>query len=87
MNVKEEVLFPEFAARCDEARASLRHHMTERGLHERDGWRIYEFTRDLNGRTELVLRPVHPSLSAPDDLECVCTIDEPGSQVSSDCSG
>jgi hypothetical protein len=59
--------------------------MDDRGLYGDGGWSIYEFTRDVGGCTELVMRPMHPRLSAPSDLECVCTIDEPGSNVSSDC--
>jgi len=86
MNGKDPVLFPEFAARCEEPRLALWGHMDERGLYESDGWSIYEFTREVDGRTELVMRPIHPHLSAPPGLECICTIEEPGSKVSSDCS-
>jgi len=38
--------------------------MDERGLYERDGWSIYEFTREVNGGTELVMRPIHPRRDA-----------------------
>jgi len=86
MDAKDAVLFPEFAERCEEPRIALWKHMEERGLYDRDGWRIYEFTRKADGRTELVMRPIHPNLSPPLGLECVCTIDEPGSKVSSDCN-
>ena len=79
------VLFPEFAERCDDARAFLRKHMTERGLHERDGWYIYEFTREVGGRTELAMRPIHPHLTPP-DIECVCKIERPGAPVASTCT-
>jgi hypothetical protein len=86
MSTKDALVFPEFAARCEEARVALRKHMGDRCLHERDGWRIHEFTREVDGRTEIVMRPVHLHLNEPSDLECVCTIDEPGSKVTSDCS-
>jgi hypothetical protein len=85
MDPKEDLLFPEFAARCEEARRALTRQMAERGLHARDGWRIYESIRDVIGRTELVMRPIHSHLESPPDLECVCSIDVPGSAVSSDC--
>ena len=59
--------------------------MADRALRIEDGWRIHEFTRQMDGRMELVMRPVHSRLSAPPDLECWCAIDEPSSAVSSDC--
>jgi len=86
MNERDTFLFPYFSERCGEARAALWKHMDERGLYQRDGWSIYEFTREMSGGTELVMRPIHPRLSAPLGLECVCTIDEPGSKVSADCN-
>ncbi|HLX23191.1 MAG TPA: hypothetical protein VKR38_07585 [Usitatibacter sp.] len=79
-------LLPKFIERCDEARIALWKHMRARGLHESDGWSIYEFIREANGGTELVMRPLHPRLSPPEGLECVCSIDEPGLKVSADCS-
>ena len=82
---KDERLVAEFAARCEEARASLRKHMLELGLRDEDGWRIYEFTRDVGGYTELVMRPMHSRLQAPSDLECSCAIDERGSNISAGC--
>jgi hypothetical protein len=85
MNARDERLSAEFAARCEEARATLQKHMAILGLRAEDGWRVHEFTRQAEGRTELVMRPVHRHLSAPPDLECVCMIDEPGSNISADC--
>jgi hypothetical protein len=86
MNSPEEgSLTRQFTARCVEARALLRKHMGERGLFERDGWRISESTRFRDGKTELVMRPIHLHLPAPDDLECVVTIDEPGSSIETEC--
>ena len=79
-------LSTQFSVRSKEARASLRTHMEERGLYERDGWKIWEQVRHRDGRTELVLRPIHLHLAAPVDLECVVTIDEPGSSISTDCN-
>ena len=75
-----------FATKCDHARSELRRHMTDRGLHEKDGWTIHESMRQANGGTVLVMRPIHMKLPAPADLECTCSIDETGTDISSDCS-
>jgi hypothetical protein len=85
MNARDEDLSREFGLRCDEARAALQRHMAEHGLRIEDGWWIHEFTRQVDGRTELVMRPAHRQLPAPTDLECVCMIDEQGSNASSEC--
>ena len=85
MNTTDEHLYQAFCERCDDARAKLRQHMSELGLHAKDGWSIHESTRQVDGRTELVMRPLHPRLPAPTDLECLCAIDEPGEKVSSEC--
>lgn len=85
MSTRDQNLFPVFSAACGAARESLWRHMEEKGLREKDGWRIYEFTRQVGGHTQLVMRPVHRELNAPPDLECLCSIDEPGSNVSSEC--
>ena len=74
-----------FAARCEEARSMLRDHMTTRGLHFKDGWRIHEAMRHANGKTMIVMTPIHLHLPAPGDLECSCSIDGPGSDISSSC--
>ena len=79
-------LYPELSAKCDKAREALREHMTERGLLEGDGWKIYEFTRPVDGGTELVLRPVHSALESPDALECTCRIEEQGAKPITECS-
>ena len=78
-------LYPELSAKCDKAREALREHMARRGLLEGHGWSIYEFTRQVGEHTELVLRPVHTGLSAPDELECTCRIEEPGSDAIAEC--
>jgi hypothetical protein len=84
-NPHEGSLTRQFVARCAETRALLRKHMDERGLFERDGWRISESTRFRDGKSEIVMRPIHLHLPAPDDLECVVTIDEPGSSIGAEC--
>ena len=74
-----------FSAKREEARATLRYHMDKRGLREGDGWRISESIRHREGKTELVLRPIHLRLDSPVDLECIVTIDEPGLAISTHC--
>ena len=74
-----------FAAKCEQARSDLRKRMAEGGLHEKDGWLIHETMRQANGGTVLVMRPMHLKLPAPPDLECNCSIDEPGTDISSQC--
>ena len=81
----DSTLAVQFAKKRDEARDTLRRHMEERGLAESDGWRITETIRHRNGRTELVLRPIHLRLDPPPGLECVVAIDEPGSRITADC--
>ena len=75
-----------FAKACAEARAYLRRHMEARGLYESDGWKIVESVRQAHGGSELVMRPLHLRLNAPDDLECVVSIDEDSSEVDVDCT-
>jgi hypothetical protein len=76
-------LFSKFTGHCEDARAALRKHMAEQGLRPEDGWRIHEFTRESDGHTELVMRPVHRDLTS--ELECACSIDRAGTSVSSEC--
>ena len=85
MNARDKNLSRELGLKCDEARAALEKHMTERGLREEDGWWIYECTRQANGYTELVMRPMHRKLTPPSDLECVCIIDESDGETAAEC--
>ncbi len=78
----ERHLAQTFAERCEQARAYLRREMNERGLLEKDGWRIVESVRATGTRTELVMRPLHMHLAAPEGLECVVEIDEDETIVS-----
>ena len=83
---KDTAFAHQFATRCEEARNTLWQHMRERGLHAEDGWRIHEVTRHVSGRTEIVMRPIHMRLPAPPELECSCSIDEPGEDISAQCN-
>lgn len=82
----ERHLAQTFAERCEEARAYLRREMDERGLLEKNGWRIIETIRATGTRTELVMRPVHLHLTSPDGLECIVEIDE-DERIESNCTG
>ena len=82
----DERLAREFLARRAEAEAYLRREMAKLGLYERDGWRIAETTRERDGGSELVLRPVHNEKVAPEGLECVVHIREVTPKVESHCS-
>jgi len=75
-----------FAERYEAARAHLRREMDVLGLLERDGWRIAEVTRQVNGGLELVLKPVHLYLEAPPGLECVVWIQDEGASIDAECS-
>ena len=67
-----------FAERYRAAKAFLRGEMDRLGLLESAGWRISEIHRDGLRGSEIVLRPIHLRLSAPEDLECVVWVDETG---------
>ena len=84
-NARDEDAFRQFSSRCEDARAQLLRHMADRGLLAEDGWRIFEFTRQVGERLELVARPVHHRLPAPPDLECACIIDEARGDISAEC--
>lgn len=75
-----------FGKACAEARAHLRREMEARGLYESDGWKIVETVRQIEGGSELVMRPLHLHKAAPDDIECVVSIDEDSSAVDMDCT-
>ena len=82
---RDKELSRAFAARCEEVRTTLKAHMHARGMHLEDGWRIHEALRHDDGRTILVMTPIHSRLPIPTDLECTCSIDEAGSDISSQC--
>ena len=50
--------------------------MAALGLRENEGWSIVEFTREANGGTEIVLRPLHLHLPTPHGVECVVGVVE-----------
>ena len=74
-----------FSRRCEQARAHLQREMIRAGLLTKDGWRVYETTREGPRGSELVMRPVHTTLMAPDGIECVVSVDEDAGTVDGDC--
>ena len=82
----DEALAAEFSARRAQAEAFLWQEMEKLGLSAAAGWKITEITRERGGGSELVLRPIHRTLKAPEGLECVVTISETRGAVDSECS-
>jgi hypothetical protein len=76
----------EFSTKCAQAEAQLWREMEALGLRKGDGWRIVELTRGVSGGTEMVMRPVHSTLTAPPGLECVVLIEEHGHGVHAVCN-
>lgn len=74
-----------FSKRCEEARAHLRREMEAAGLLERDGWTIIETTRQVSDGSEIVMRPLHRQLRAPDGMECIVRIDGGDASIDLDC--
>lgn len=81
----DEQLVLQFSAKVNAAREQLLAHMKEAGLRLEDGWRIAEELRQYDGKTELVLWPVHRLHEAPEELRCVVMIDEPAELIEMDC--
>ena len=82
----DEGLAAEFSARRAEAERFLWQEMQKLGLRKDDGWSISESTRDGSGGSELVLRPIHRTRTAPVGLECVVRIVELTKTIDSECS-
>ena len=74
-------------AERDRARRYLWAEMEKLGLREKDGWSISEFTREDRGGTQIVMRPMHLRLPAPDGLECVVGIIEHDGGIVGRCTG
>jgi hypothetical protein len=78
-------LVKEFREQRAKAEAYLWSEMERLGMYARDGWSIQEFTREREGGSELVLRPLHRVKTAPEGLECVVRIRESAPHVDSHC--
>ena len=75
-----------FAEKLRRAHAYLREEMNKLGLLEEDGWKIAEILRECRGGSELVLRPLHLKLEAPEGLECVVWFVEEPARVGAECT-
>lgn len=74
-----------FTDKVQHAHEYLQSEMKRLGLLEEDGWKIVQVTREGRGGTEMVLRPFHSKLEAPEGLECIVWISaEP--KVDSECA-
>lgn len=75
----------QFTDKVQNAHAYLESEMKRLGLLREDGWTIIQVTREGRGGTEMVLRPFHSKLAAPEGLECVVWVSaEPA--VDSECA-
>jgi hypothetical protein len=75
------------SAERDRLRLYLWDEMAKLGLRKEDGWSILEFTRESAGGTQIVLRPMHMRLPAPEGMECVVGIVEEGGGIHGECTG
>jgi hypothetical protein len=82
----DEIMVRQFRAKVSAAREQLLAHMAALGLRTQDGWRISERLEQSDGKTELILWPVHRLHVAPDDLRCTVAIDEPGEVIEMECT-
>lgn len=80
------LLSAKFADKLKQAHAYLRAEMKKLGLLEEDGWRIADVVRECAGGSELVLRPVHSKLEAPEGLECIVWFIEEPARIGAECA-
>ena len=74
-------LAPLRSAASDRIRTEMRQH----GLHEAEGWKVTEFTRQTAGGSEIVFIPTHAIRMPPARLECVVRIDEATGLAAHEC--
>ena len=82
---RDALLAATFSEKCQQARDHLRREMEAAGLFEKDGWTIVETTRQVADGSEIVMRPLHRHLRAPEGMECVVRIDGGDSSIGLDC--
>ena len=81
------LLSAQFTEKLQQAHSYLRAEMTKLGMLEEDGWKIVEVMRECAGGSELVLRPIHMKLEAPEGLECIVWfIEEPTTRIGAECA-
>ena len=79
-------LAEQFSSKLHDAQSYLRSEMERLGLSEEDGWKIIQVTRERRGGTEMVLRPFHRKLAAPEGLECIVWVSVAEPVVDSACA-
>ena len=84
---RADLLARAFAAARERAQAYLWAEMEKSGLRREDGWSIVETTREAQGGTQIVLRPMHRHLPAPEGLECIVGIAEDDGGIYGRCYG
>ena len=77
-------LAAELAKERARVEAHLWREMGKLGLKREDGWSIVEFTREAEGGTEIVLRPLHLYIVSPSGVECIVGVVEDGA-IRSEC--
>ena len=82
---RTQLLAKALAEERAKAEAHLWREMEARGLRKADGWRIVEFTREAEGGTEIVLRPLHLYIASPAGLECVVGVLDAAGEIRSQC--
>ena len=85
MGAPDDRLSANLSAEIAKAEAYLWSEMEKLGMRREDGWAITQTTRDGRGGSEIVLRPIHMRLAAPDGLECVVHIVETGTSLGTEC--
>lgn len=87
MERKDAMLATILAERLAIAEAHLWAQMESAGMHRRDGWSVMQLTRERDGGSEIVLRPMHMSIPAPPGFECVVWIGEDeDAEIRADCA-
>ena len=85
-DARDAAIAARFAKACAEARRHFWALMAARGLYEKDGWRILESIRQVEGGSQLVMRPMHLHLDPPGDVECIVEIEEDSAHVDTHCT-
>jgi hypothetical protein len=84
---RTDTLAHKLSAERERLRAFLWTEMSKLGLRKEDGWSILESTRESEGGTQFVLRPMHMRLPSPEGLECVVGIIEDDGSIHGECTG
>ena len=81
----DEDLSIELTRRCEAARNYMFGEMMRLGLTLEAGWRLADKVRHVEGRSEIVIWPIHTSFPSPDGMECVVSVNESGTEIRNTC--